>query len=367
MIMAGPGENAVAEGRQPEGGAPKGYVTAAANLESDGAAVVDLWQRGFARFHQPKAKLEWFYGRNPQGDPVVMLLRQADGTEPVGVASAVPRRMRLGERTVSAAQMVDFVVLAEHRSFFPALALQREVRRHALGRYELLYGTPNKESLAVFRKAGYAQAFEMVRRARVLRSTPYLSRMLPAGLARLFGPVVDRGLRLAAVLRFGSSRRFASGWCDRPDARFDGLWARCAAKRVLMGVRDREYLAWRFADCPRRRFRFFVVTQAGDGRLLAYAACEAEERALHVRDFLVDPELPDAWRGFWGALVADASRQGFATLSVDFGGSDEVQRRLESAGFVVRERRPVYATAPGWPSGELEGLAWHLTDADEDD
>lgn len=347
--------------------APRGYEIAAAKLQDDGDAIVDLWRRGFARFHLPQAKLDWFYRLNPQGAPIVMLLRSREGAEPVGAASAVPRQMRLGGRAVMAAQMVDFVVLEQHRSFFPALALQRELRQSALRKFEVLYGMPNSESRGVFRNSGYRPVLEMVRRARVLRSADYLSRVLPAWIARALGPMIDQGRRLAVTLSLQAGGDFASGWCDRPDVRFDGLWARCEALRVLMGTRDRAYLAWRFAECPRRSFRFFVVTHAGDGRLVAYAACEAENRALHVRDFLVDPELPGAWRRLWLALIADAFRQGYATLSVDYGGSDAVHRRLESAGFLARERRPVYAAASGSWAGELEGLSWHLTNADEDD
>ncbi len=349
-------------------GKPKVYATAAASVSDAQASVVALWREGFAHFHMPEAKFDWFYRRNPQGTPLVMFLRHGDHAQPVGVAAAGPRRMRLGDEIVTAGQMVDFVVLAQHRTFFPAISLQRELTRCALRSYGLLYGMPNPNSLAVFRRIGYKPVCEMVRRVRVLRAAAYLSRILPAWLANTLGPVVDQ-LRLGIVeLRNKASGDFSMAWRDRPDARFDDLWARCAIPGVLMGTRDNAFLTWRFVDChPRRTHRFFTLHSAGDDRPVAYAACEAVEQALHVRDFLVDPAVPAAWPRLWLALVGEAFRQGYATLSVDFGGSEEVHRRHEALGFRVRERRPVYASAPAPWAERFRDCSCYFTDADEDD
>jgi hypothetical protein len=62
---------------------------------------------------------------------------------PVGVATLAPRRMRLDGATVRGGGLFDFVVATAHRSLFPALFLQREIRRQGLPRNDLLFGLPN--------------------------------------------------------------------------------------------------------------------------------------------------------------------------------------------------------------------------------
>jgi hypothetical protein len=265
-----------------------------------------------------------------------------------------------------AGSMVDFVVLPRHRTLFPAISLQRELKRHALTRCEILYGLPNPMSLAAIRRIGYKPVGKMVRRARVLRSARYLSRYLPSALSNAVGWIVDRIRMTHIAIQRPAHGGFRAEWRDRPDSRFDSLWARAADPNVLMGIRDSAFLSWRFSECPLQAYRFFTLVSETDNRLVGYAACESLQGAMHVRDFLVDPAVPGAGVRLWLDLAAEAYRQGLVTMSVDFLGSPETQRQIEAAGMRVRAERPVYASATGRWGERIQDRRWYLTCADED-
>ncbi len=336
-------------------------------LQADDAErMLALWGSGLSHHGKPAAKLAWYYRDHPEGTPLVLMLRQAGLAAPIGVAATGMRRMALGPRELKAGAMVDFVVLPGHRTLFPALFLQKAIVKRALEAHDLLFGLPNPKSVAAILRAGYRRVGERVRRVRVLRFAPYLARFLPRWLAAPTGLAADRAFRLAERLRVVMARGFRGAWSDRPDARFDDLWIRARDPDVLTGVRDARFLAWRFADCPLGRHRFFTLESRADGRLAGYAVCETTDHTMQVRDFLVDPSRDGAWRRLWAELSIEARAQGCASLSVELLGSERLHRRLAAAGFVERGEQPVYAVLPAAMQALADAGRWYLTDADDD-
>lgn len=371
------------------------YTTVVADIEHDREKILTLWHRGLTHSGMPEAKFDWYYRKNCGGPPQIFFLRHESEQESVGVAAVGRREMRIGTQTITGGELVDFVAAPEHRTLFPALFLQNEIRRLTLKTqlmtplkmelkaensemsigvvHDILYGLPNPKSLAVVKRAGYQLVGQLVRRARILRLAGYLSRHAPLSISQLVGPLLDRVRMGILALRAISTRGFRLGWLDRPDSRFDDLWQRVAAQgaveNVLMGVRDSAYLTWRFTDCPLRVYRFFTLFTSVDDRLIAYAVCAADGEALHVHDFLVDPAAHGADRTLWIALSREAYRRGHSTLSVEFLGAESIQQSLEAIGLVRRQQRPLYATVAATIHNRtalLQESNWYLTSADED-
>lgn len=348
------------------GAAMRAYDTSIADPVADGDRLLALWGTGLSHRDRPRAKLAWYYRSNPEGPPLVVTLRHGDPATFVGVAAAGPRRLVHGARTYRAGAMVDFVVLPEHRTLFPAMLLQKAICREALATHDLLFGLPNRKSVAAILRVGYRLLGPRTRRVRVLRSAPYLSRLLPPSLAAVAGPVLDWFRMGTARLRRLAAPGFRGEWLDRPDARFDDLWSRARDPGVLTGVRDAAFLAWRFVDCPLRRHRFFALASPTDGRLAAYAVCETQQHVMQVRDFLVDPAWAGAWSRLWADLSCEAHDRGCASVAVDFLGPEATQSRLAAAGFLDRGEQPVYAVLPEEVATFASPERWYLTDADDD-
>jgi hypothetical protein len=337
----------------------------AAAFEQDRATIIKLWASGLARADMAEAKVRWYYERNPEGVPQHFFLRAEGCAKPVGVVALADHRMRLGAESLVAGFTLDFVVEPEHRSFFPALLLQKELLRHGRQDHAVIFGMPGARAEAVVRRAGFRCIGQMVRSVRVLRSRAFLSRFLPGWLSAALGPLIDRTLLAAASLHGVLNSGYRWEWRERPDAQFDALWERMAPSQALIAVRDRAFLAWRFAESPIHAHRFFTVSTKKDGRLVAYAVCHVEAEALHVADFLVDPAAPAAGRRLWLDLSREAYRRGHRSLSVEFLGSDGVRRDMEALGMVNREERPMYASYENrLPLSSPSN--WYVTNADAD-
>ena len=342
------------------------YTVTAADVLEENVKICSLWRTGLVATNSYEAKFDWYYRRHPDGPPSVIFLNLNSEGDAVGAASVAPRRMRFNDTTFLTGVLVDFVVRPEHRTFFPALFLQKEMQRHALLIHHIVWGLPNPKATAVFRRAGYQCIGQMGRYVRVLRSAGYLSRHLPGWLSRVIGPIIDLTRLAALVFRRATTRGYISHWQDRPDARFNDLWTRSARPDQLIGVRDEQYLSWRFVDCPLATYSFFTIVSAQDQCLVGYAVCEFEQQTLHVRDFLIDSNVAGALSSLWCELAREAFHAGCVSLSVEFFGAEVVQRDLNNAGLKARAQSPLYAARTDQSPAVLSEAHLYITGADLD-
>jgi hypothetical protein len=329
----------------------------------DGATMLALWRQGLSHQGAPQARLDWFYRAHPCGAPRVFILEQDE--LPIGTATLARRAVVHAGRDASAGVLVDFVLHADQRTLFPALALQRAVRETALADLAVVFGFPNRRSLAVVKRAGYRHVLDLERRVRVVRSARYLERLLPAWLARPLAWLADHARHLVARMQLALPAGWQARWLDAPDARFDSLWQRCRSAAGLIGVRDRAFLDWRFARAPGLAARFLCL-DAEDGELLAYAVCIVDAEGLDVLDFLATPAAPRALSALMGALEAEVWRLGKASIALRWGGTAHVGRALAAAGFVIRDCQPVTVSGPVDEEDWRTAGNWYLTGADLD-
>ena len=264
------------------------YVVTPADFSAHRSTILSLCSRGLAEGGWKESKIAWYYERNPEGVPLTFLLRK--GNRIVGVASIAQRTMQWGTRRVRAGFLLDFVVDAKHRGFFPALMLQKRLRFLTEATHPLAFGVPNPHSEAIVRRAGYRRVGLMSRTARVLRAGEYLSRYVPRPVGAVLGAIADRGRLTLDWLGGVGLPQYAWRWRYEPGPQFDALWERVATCGLLMGPRDNAFLRWRFVENPNGRYRFFLLTRPGSDDLVAYAVCIERDETLHVADFLVDSQ-----------------------------------------------------------------------------
>jgi GNAT superfamily N-acetyltransferase len=352
------------------------YVPHPGDAVRDRDVVIDLWRGNLGQEERLAPKFDWFYLGCPWGEPLLQLLRHEPSAAWVGVAGAGPRRMLLRGRDVSAGVLVDLAVSAEHRSLGPALMLQKAMMLAGGKRFDLLYGFPNPKAAAVFARVGYAALGEMVRYACVLRHRVHLERRMPRVLARPLGWVLE----VASHWRAAPGRRrlpeLHVEWRDAMEAtdgveaiepRIDELWARSDHGEALIAPRDSAMLRWRFDGAPSpktRKLRYLLLSEPSGGRLSAWFACHDDGRTLHVRDFWSVDAAQGIGRPFIEAMLREARREGYATVSVEYAGPAQRRDAWTNAGFVARMRRPIVGK---WTNPETGGGDVHLTSADEDE
>ncbi|CUB00581.1 hypothetical protein [Thiomonas bhubaneswarensis] len=347
--------------------APSSYAVLPADLQADRDIIVSLWISNLGHPGRRQDKYDWFYLRNPAGAPHVLLAHApAESGTPIGVIGLGIRQMRLAGQPVEAGLLTDFGVVAEHRTLYPAMLLQTTLRDRFLPQLGLILGFPNPKSEPVVKRLGYKVAGRMVRYVRVLRTSPYLPKQIPHTIRRLVGRAADWSRHALRRSRHApDARGYLAQWLDQPDARFDALWNAQNDPTLLIGVRDRAYLAWRFEHKPWKKFRFLTLSSREDG-LVAYVACEAVGKVMHVRDLLCHPDHPDSLDLVFDTLFRDAYNDGRTSVSFEFLGPVGMVEALQRLGMVARDARHVMYTMSEARAETLSQAQWYFTNADED-
>lgn len=344
-----------------------GYRVEAARFPRDRDTVLGIWRDNLGEPGRHAGKFDWFYRDSPFGEPVTQLLYH-DGVA-IGCCTAAPRRMLWQGREIRAGLLADMAVAAQHRTLGPALMLQEALVEAVREHYDLLYGFPNRKSLPVVKRLGYAVLGEMTRHAKVLRYAGYLGQHLPRWLARPLGGLLDAGMALAERLR--TRGRLLATWADQADPQIDELWQTGAHGQGLLGRRDQAMARWRWDQSPLVRTRYLRVggCDRPDGPLRAWFACQASGSVLRVCDFWSDAGVAGIDDSLVLALVRAARREGYTALSLEHAAPEACLAGWRRAGFVPRDSQPVVGKwlGEGGPTAAELARDWYLTPADEDE
>lgn len=340
------------------------YRIELADLEKDRSRILQFWERADFSTPDRAERYDWFHVRNPAGRGRIYLLLHGESGNLVGTACAGTRVMRTaGAGALTASVLIDFAVDPGHRSFGPAIKLQRAVRDRELRRADILYGLPDTKAVPIFKRLGSDALLSEGSYAYVVRSRKYLEKRAPgwaAPVMRLAAAGVD--LVRANVLRL---RVVVSGfrceWSRSPPAGLDELWSHTSSQNRCIGVRDADFVAWRF-EHPDWIFASVTNTQTG---LAAYMACRKLGEEWLIGDLLLPAEDADR-RHALRALLAEAWRTGARVVRIDLIAEPTVLESLRAVGFSLRGARPCFVVRnPSLPASAFPNN-WWLTRADED-
>jgi hypothetical protein len=340
------------------------YHASSGNPHLDRAAVLAVWRGNLGREARHTVKYSWFYEHCPFGPPLLALLRQADDPALLGVAAAGVRQMLYMGRKCQAGVLVDMAVVPAHRSFLPALMLQKFILQSATGSFDLLYGVPNRKAAPVFVRAGYRKLGDLFRLVRVVQSDAVLARVLPAFLARLFGFAADRLLDLMLALR--SRQTVILEWQDEPWGCIDAIWSESQKPDGPIAVRDSVFVRWRLGSSPGGVMRFAVAHDNIRSKPVAWLACEKVDDTLFVRDFWGLDGVGEWVESALVVLGRGAKSLGCNQLCLEYMGCEAGFIHLRRAGFVRRNSRPVFGKLLSSQS-DAANIELHLTTADEDE
>lgn len=337
---------------------------------TDRKRVLDLWASCWSEAlggrRDLAEKFDWYYCGNPAGDAVVYELRTAD--EAIGMTVEAPRRFLFNGKPVTGGTIIDFVINPGHRTFYPAKILQREAHKGILEHCAFLFGIPNERARRFMQKAKLGlHEIGRPHMTTVLRTAPYLRRYLKGWLAAPAGVVLDMLIScrdsIARLLLPALRGQAQTGF----DGRFDGLWQRTNIPGCI-GVRDSQFLTWRFQNQPGRHHSVLAVTRPGQREeLRAYFVMEVENDVMSVRDMLASGSWADQ-ASAWFLLRRTARQMGMRTITCHIACSSPARRAMEAAGFRERGHTILFfrALADAEFAEARRASFWHVTEADED-
>jgi hypothetical protein len=309
---------------------------------------------------------DWLYRDNPWGPALAWLALDEDAGVPVGMASAFPRRMRVGGRPETAWLLGDFCIRDDTRTLGVALKLQRAcLAGVAATGARLCFDFPSQAMMAVYRRLAVEPWAEMTRLVRPLRLERHIRGLVKsAALARTLSFAVDPFLRMRR--RWPSPTvgvKLADGPCGEE---FAALAERATTAGGGWVERSPAYLDWRFTAHPWVRYERAEARRAG--RLVAYAVFrQVGEQGLLEDLFGIDDR--DVVTDLVESVTQVLAARGAAAVSATMATAHPWRPWLGALGFVPRESKPmvVCVSTRGSVDDDLpRGGGWFFMDGDRE-
>lgn len=323
---------------------------------------------------------EWrylkYYETNPHGPPLFFFAHDGESDRFVGIAALFPTTLRVRGQLVSAAVPGDFAVDADHRGFGPAVRLQRTLLstlpRAGLG---LAFGTPNKLSEPVIRRAGYTDLGRLTKFVKVLKTKAALERYVRRRVVtRSASAIADPVLSLISrERRYRRSRRFGVETPEAFDERFELVWEVGRRRSEVTSERSSRLLNWKFETARTdgsRRYSIFALLSAADEVVGYVVFFVRRNNVRHIVDF-ASLESDDVTDALLAEFILDARADGASAISLEHvGGPSLLTRRLRAFGFVpVQHGLTFFVYVPDESPFAREVLArenWYLLAGDID-
>jgi hypothetical protein len=219
-----------------------------------------------------RADFIWRRDHNPAGQATIPMIRNANG-DVVGLIWLVPLRIRLRNQNYLAATGTNLLIHPDSRQGFGYVKLMRRFNQ-ALedNRLPLHFSfISNEKHYLRLRSENPEKAFSVPLLVKPLDFAGVTDSYFKTGWQRSIGRKVGwlASLAFSKAPFIGRNKDIRVETVEQFDERFDEFWRRIEDKRPAMVIRDRAFLAWRFAKVSGRQYHILVASLKGE--MLGYA------------------------------------------------------------------------------------------------
>lgn len=282
--------------------------------------------------------LKWQYEANPAGPARIQLARDMETDQLAGQYVVIPMRFKAYQKTVNGILSLNTLTrqIYTGQGIFTGLAktVYQDGAEHG---FQFCYGFPNPNSYPGFtKKLGFTD----------LGCVPLLLRPLnPKALVKQkVGSTLLASLAFPFQLYYKVKDRADDHYEVYPLTAFDlseinAFWSKVQDKYPIMGIRDADYIRWRYFENPYRDYQIYGIHRKNSSQLIGYIVGRCTEvegiSSGMIVDFLVDPSVPAA-----GTLLLNRLLRFFVDNNMDLAGSlmlphTEESRILKANGFIT--------------------------------
>lgn len=213
-------------------------------------------------------RYDWLYVNNPYGPATAWVIWNENENVPAGFTAVFPRKMLVKGKEYLAWNCGDFSIEKRFRALGVAVKLRKEAKRHVdEGNVPFLYAHPNDKMVHIHMRARHKKIAHMKRFALPIRISRYLDgKPLGSVAGAVLDPVISTGLRF----KFRKVGEFDHK--IKPEMAFDDSYREVceelAASVPVVGLRDKEYLTWKFKQHPNYSYELFNYYE--NGKLTGY-------------------------------------------------------------------------------------------------
>jgi len=310
----------------------------------------------------------WKYEANPLGPARCWLVVEGKHDSAVGHLALFPREMLVRGYCCRAAVVGDFVVHPAHRTFWPAVLLQRAALSACRpGQFPLLYTFPNQVAHSVLLRAGYRSLGHFRAGVRLLKTQAALQDGRHGPTLPWAAGAIDAALRWLSKETWYSRGDMYLEELSEFDARFNVFWAKILREFTHIIRRDASYANWRFMCAVHRHYSISALMKSPTAEVMGYIVWSCTAGKVLISDALV---FDDALEQLFGEFIRMQRQRNASSIVIAYFGGPAFARKLQQFGFLFRRSatEAIVCTDseffPATSSSDPEG--WYFIDGDAD-
>jgi len=227
--------------------------------------------------------INWQYNENPQGKSVIVLCFDHDKNDIIiGQESVISSELNLDNKCIKSSITLNSIVNSNYRrrgifskllNALPALALKEGIVS--------AYGVPNTNSHKTFLKEGWKEITKLPLLIRLLTPSNYFGNTV-----KNFVRPFDFFYKIKIVEKF-HIEHYKGNFID-----FDNLTSKLTKRILISQNRNNQYLKWRYADHPTRKYDTYVVRKKSEiiGYIITRNTKFKGKQIGVILDFVTDGE-----------------------------------------------------------------------------
>lgn len=320
----------------------------------------------------PAGRYDWIYLQNPFGKARIWLVQDTSNNRPLGACAVLPRDFWIQGKRLLCYIHADFSIHPEYRSLGPTIKLNRASLTPSLsGEIAFSYDFPSRTMAAAHQWLKFMPLTSMHRYVRFLSLSKLLQQWLRTNSLATF---------LTAPLQFLPIRRLhrahhptfsfelKKATSDSFDDSFSTLDKCLSEAWNVRGVRNRDYLAWRYGNNPIRPF--MTLQMRTKHELVGYGLLSVSSKGRwYVYDLFTKPDH-DHMNTLLAEVLRQASHHEAEAVEINIPHFSPWISLLNEQGFMRRPGGPeVFVfTDPKRPEAPIVNSIhnWYLMEGDRD-
>ena len=270
------------------------YIINPLNSNTHKKDIIDLWKGYLKKYFD--GRYEWLYKWNPHGETRTVLAFSERQDDIAGCCSIIPRPLFLKGKIIPAGIAVDFIVHENHRTFGPAIKLQRaNFSDDNIADFEIVLAFPNKAAKGPIIRVGCKQLGSSSLFTKILKTENKLVKYIKIQfLRKAIGAIFDVVLNIADHLKvFSRSSKWDTEVLSDFDNRFDAFWSKVQGN-LIIADRRAQCLNWRYTRNRNDTFKVFSLCDKNSKVLKGYIVYFIKEKVANIEDMFAANE-EDEW------------------------------------------------------------------------
>jgi GNAT superfamily N-acetyltransferase len=313
---------------------------------------------------------DWRYLERPNEQKPIIVWAETEQGVKIGALSLIPHHYLIYNMIADVGILGDISVAKEWRGKGIAQQMFKYLSgTEAAKQLSACLVLPNEAAARPLMKVDWRTISTMTRYVKLIDVEKRLRRPLRASwLSKPAAFVLNFVLKAMSFETYaGSGHGYKGAVVSEFDDRFDALWDDAKKDRKIIGVRNKQYLTWRYVNHPLVDYKIFTLTH--NSQLYGYLVYHCHGDSCYVDDIFPLHDKSKYPHYLLSIFLRYVKTTNIADITLTMSGNSFVNFNLLKYGFIKRSsdwRIMVNVADNAKKEMLLNGAGWFLTTGDKD-